>query len=71
VFLNYLWPEAMRDYLARTYRHLICDNDEDTRAGMTSSGMAGGFQSALLITMRRGNRFLGADPKPAGLPRIV
>lgn len=68
VFWNYLWPERhVRDYLARTYRHLIYDNvEEDIPRGhdMIREWLPD-FQSALLIYDEGGGyrRFLGADPE--------
>ncbi len=68
IFWNYLWPEGqVRDYLARTYQHLICDNlEEDTpRAHDLIREWLPDFQSALLIFDEGGGyrRFLGADPE--------
>jgi hypothetical protein len=68
VFWNYLWPEEhVRNYLTKTYRHLIYDNvEEDVPRGhdIVSQWMAD-FQSALLIYDEGGGyrRFLGADPE--------
>jgi len=68
VFWNYLWPEEhVRNYLTKTYRHLIYDNvEEDVPRGhdIINQWMAD-FQSALLIYDEGGGyrRFLGADPE--------
>ena len=67
VFWNYLWlEEHVRNYLTRTYRHLIYDNvEEDVPRGhdIIRDWLAD-FQSALLIYDEGGGyrRFLGADP---------
>ncbi|MGD8403473.1 MAG: hypothetical protein PVJ21_07420 [Anaerolineales bacterium] len=67
VFWNYLWPEEhVRDYLTKTYRHLIYDNvEEDVPRGhdIIREWMAD-LDSALLIYDEGGGyrRFLGADP---------
>jgi hypothetical protein len=68
VFWSYLWPEGqVRDYLARSYRHLIYDNVEEDvpRAHDMIRGWLPEFQSALLIYDEGGGyrRFLGADPE--------
>jgi len=76
VFWNYLWPERhVRDYLARTYRHLIYDNvEEDIPRGhdMIREWLPD-FQSALLIYDEGGGyrRFLGADPETGWALREV
>jgi hypothetical protein len=68
VFWNYLWPEEhVRNYLTKTYRHLIYDNvEEDIPRGhdILREWMVD-FQSALLIYDEGGGyrRFLGADPE--------
>jgi len=67
VFWNYLWHEEhVRNYLTKTYHHLIYDNvEEDVPRGhdIIREWMAD-FQSALLIYDEGGGyrRFLGADP---------
>ncbi|MBA4380100.1 MAG: hypothetical protein C0393_05370, partial [Anaerolinea sp.] len=68
VFWNVLWPDmVVRDFLTRTYRHLIFDNlEEDTpRAHDLIAGWLPSFDSALLIYDEGGGyrRFLGADPE--------
>jgi hypothetical protein len=68
VFWEYLWPEGhVRDYLERTYRHLICDNVEEDvpRAHDMLREWLPQFDSALLIYDEGGGfrRFLGADPE--------
>jgi hypothetical protein len=68
VFWNYLWPDQhVRDYLTRTYRHLIYDNvEEDVPRGHDIiHGWLPAFDSALLIYDEGGGyrRFLGADPE--------
>ena len=68
VFWNYLWhDDHVRDYLTRTYHHLIYDNvEEDVPRGhdIVSQWIAD-FDSALLIYDEGGGyrRFLGADPE--------
>lgn len=68
VFWNYLWPdEHVRNYLTRTYQHLIYDYlEEDVPRGhdMAREWLPE-FQSALLIYDKGGGyrRFLGADPE--------
>lgn len=67
VFLKYLWPHALcRDYLQRTYRHLVYDNiEEDTPAAHDLVGeWLPSLDSALLIYDWDAGyrRFLGADP---------
>ncbi len=67
VFWNYLWHEEhARNYLTKTYHHLIYDNvEEDVPRGhdIIREWMAD-FQSVLLIYDEGGGyrRFLGADP---------
>jgi hypothetical protein len=68
VFWNYLWnDDHVRDYLTRTYRHLIYDNvEEDVPRGHDIvSQWLPEFDSALLIYDEGGGyrRFLGADPE--------
>ncbi|MCG2739837.1 MAG: hypothetical protein L6300_06315 [Syntrophaceae bacterium] len=68
VFWNVLWPDmVVRDFLTRTYRHLIFDNlEEDTpRAHDLIADWLPNFDSALLIYDEGGGyrRFLGADPE--------
>jgi hypothetical protein len=67
VFWNYLWPkEHVRDYLTKTYHHLIYDNvEEDVPRGHDIvHDWLPAFDSALLIFDEGGGyrRFLGADP---------
>ncbi len=68
VFWNYLWSEEhVRNYLTKTYRHLIYDNvEEDIPRGhdIVHDWLAD-FDSALLIYDEGGGyrRFLGADPE--------
>ena len=68
VFWNYLWSEEhVRNYLRKTYRHLIYDNvEEDVPRGhdIIHEWMPS-FESALLIYDEGGGyrRFLGADPE--------
>jgi hypothetical protein len=66
VFANVLWQQkAVRDYLARSYRHLIYDNLEEDgpRAHDLLREWLPEFESALLIYDEGGGyrRFLGAD----------
>jgi hypothetical protein len=66
VFANVLWPqEILRDYLSRTYRHLIYDNVEEDgpRAHDILRDWLPSFESALLIYDEGGGfrYFLGAD----------
>ncbi|MGB7873123.1 MAG: hypothetical protein WBL25_01980 [Anaerolineales bacterium] len=68
VFWNYLWPEEhVRNYLTKTYRHLIYDNlEEDIPRGHDIIRQwLPDFESALLIYDEGGGyrRFLGADPE--------
>lgn len=70
VFWHALWPEpAVRDYLTRTYRHLIYDNVEEDvpRAHDLIRAWLPEFDSALLIYDEEGGqrRFLGADAQSA------
>ncbi len=67
IFSNILWPlDIVRDYLTRTYRHLIYDNvEEDSpRAHDIVRTWLPKFQSALLIYDEGGGyrHFLGSDP---------
>ncbi|MDK1081047.1 MAG: UvrD-helicase domain-containing protein [Anaerolineae bacterium] len=68
VFWNSLWSEDhVRDYLTRTYRHLIYDNlEEDSPRGhdLVREWLAS-LESALLIYDQGAGyrRFLGADPQ--------
>ena len=67
LFSNILWPlDIVRDYLTRTYRHLIYDNvEEDSpRAHDIVRTWLPEFQSALLIYDEGGGyrHFLGSDP---------
>ena len=68
VFWNYLWTEEhVRNYLTKTYRHLIYDNvEEDVPRGHDIvRDWLPDFNSALLIYDEGGGyrRFLGADPE--------
>jgi hypothetical protein len=67
IFSNILWPlDLVRDYLMRTYRHLIYDNlEEDSpRAHDILRAWLPEFDSALLIYDQGGGyrQFLGSDP---------
>jgi len=67
IFSNILWPlDIVRDYLTRTYRHLIYDNvEEDSpRAHDIIRTWLPEFESALLNYDEGGGyrRFLGSDP---------
>jgi hypothetical protein len=67
IFSNILWPQdVVRDYLTRTYRHLIYDNvEEDSpRAHDIIRAWLPEFESALLIYDGGGGyrQFLGSDP---------
>ena len=67
IFTNILWPlDIVRDYLTRTYRHLIYDNvEEDSpRAHDIIRAWLPEFESALLMYDTGGGyrRFLGSDP---------
>src|SRR6185503_4998032 len=67
IFSNILWPlDIVRDYLTRTYRHLIYDNvEEDSpRAHDIIRTWLPEFESALLIYDEGGGyrQFLGSDP---------
>jgi hypothetical protein len=67
IFSNILWPlDIVRDYLTRTYRHLIYDNvEEDSpRAHDIIRTWLPEFESALLIYDEGGGyrHFLGSDP---------
>jgi len=68
VFWNYLWVEDhVRDYLTRTYQHLIYDNVEEDipRGHDIIRDWLPSFDSAMLIYDEGGGyrRFLGADPE--------
>jgi len=68
VFTNYLWPQQIvRDYLTKTYRHLIYDNVEEDipRAHDIVREWLPSFDSALLVYDEDGGfrHFLGADVK--------
>ncbi|PKN90963.1 MAG: hypothetical protein CVU44_21900 [Chloroflexi bacterium HGW-Chloroflexi-6] len=70
VFANILWNEpAARDFLSRTYRHLIYDNieEEGPRAHDLLEEWLPEFDSALLVSDSQGGfrQFLGADPLSA------
>jgi hypothetical protein len=67
IFSNILWPlDVVRNYLTRTYRHLIYDNvEEDSpRAHDIIRAWLPEFESALLIYDEGGGyrHFLGSDP---------
>jgi len=67
IFTNILWPlDIVRDYLIRTYRHLIYDNvEEDSpRAHDIIRTWLPELESALLIYDEGGGyrQFLGSDP---------
>ena len=67
IFSNILWPlDIVRNYLTRTYRHLIYDNvEEDSpRAHDIIRTWLPEFESALLIYDEGGGyrQFLGSDP---------
>ena len=67
IFTNILWPlDVVRDYLTRTYRHLIYDNvEEDSpRAHDIIRAWLPEFDSALLMYDEGGGYrfFLGSDP---------
>src|SRR5215208_8416363 len=67
IFTNILWPlDMVRNYLTRTYRHLIYDNvEEDSpRAHDIIRAWLPEFESALLIYDEGGGyrHFLGSDP---------
>lgn len=68
VFTNILWPlPQVRDYLTRSYRHLIYDNVEEdsARAHDILWEWLPDFESALLLFDPSGGfrYFLGADPE--------
>jgi hypothetical protein len=68
IFTNILWNEPIvRDFLTRTYRHLIYDNVEEDfpRAHDLLREWLPEFDSALLIYDEGGGfrQFLGADPQ--------
>jgi hypothetical protein len=67
IFSNILWPlDIVRDYLTRTFRHLIYDNvEEDSpRAHDIIRAWLPEFDSALLMYDQGGGyrQFLGSDP---------
>ncbi len=67
IFSNILWPlDTVRNYLTRTYRHLIYDNvEEDSpRAHDIIRTWLPEFESALLVYDEGGGyrQFLGSDP---------
>lgn len=67
IFTNILWPlDIVREYLRRTFRHLIYDNvEEDSpRAHDIIRAWLPEFESALLMYDEGGGyrRFLGSDP---------
>jgi hypothetical protein len=67
IFTNILWPmDMVREYLTRTYRHLIYDNvEEDSpRAHDIVRSWLPELESALLMYDEGGGyrRFLGSDP---------
>lgn len=70
IFWEHLWPQpAVRDYLTRSYRHLIYDNIEEDipRAHDLLRDWLPDLDSALLIHDTGGGyrQFLGADPVSA------
>jgi len=70
IFANILWNEpAARDFLARSYRHLVYDNleEEGPRAHDLLAEWLPEFDSALLVMDSDGGfrQFLGADPYSA------
>lgn len=70
VFWEHLWPQpSVRDFLARSYRHLIYDNIEEDipRAHDLIREWLPDFDSALIIHDEGGGyrQFLGADPLSA------
>jgi len=71
VFANILWPlPQVRDYLTRTYRHLIYDNveEDNARAHDILREWLPDFDSALLLFDPSGGYryFLGADLESGG-----
>src|SRR5262245_7384842 len=71
VFSNILWPlPQVRDYLTRTYRHLIYDNveEDNARSHDILREWLPGFDSALLLFDPSGGfrYFLGADIETGG-----
>jgi len=71
VFANILWPlPSVRDYLTRTYRHLIYDNveEDNARAHDILREWLPDFDSALLLFDPSGGYryFLGADLESGG-----
>ena len=70
IFANLLWNDSsVRDFLTRSYRHLIYDNVEEDgpRAHDIIEEWLPEFESALLICDDGGGfrQFLGADPESA------
>jgi hypothetical protein len=70
IFANILWNEpAARDFLTRSYRHLVYDNleEETPRAHDLLAEWLPDFDSALLVLDGDGGfrQFLGADPHSA------
>lgn len=70
IFTNTLWNDAtVRDYLLRTYRHLVYDNleEESPRAHDLLEEWLPELDSALLVQDSEGGfrQFLGADPLSA------
>ena len=68
VFLNHIWSLPVgRDYLAKTYRHLVFDNLEEDTPAMHDmlAGWLPELESAFLVYDWDGGYrvFLGADPK--------
>ena len=66
IFTNLLWPQSqVRDYLVRSFRHLIYDNVEEdgARAHDVMREWIGDFESAVLLFDEGAGyrRFLGAD----------
>ena len=71
IFANILWPlSQVRDYLTRTYRHLIYDNveEDNARAHDIIRDWLPDFDSALLLFDPSGGYryFLGADLETGG-----
>ena len=71
IFTNVLWPlPQVRDYLTRTYRHLIYDNveEDNARAHDIIRDWLPDFDSALLLFDPSGGYryFLGADLETGG-----
>ena len=70
IFANILWNDStVRDFLVRSYRHLIYDNieEEGARAHDLLEEWLTDFDSALLVSDSEGGfrQFLGADPYSA------